>query len=184
MQKPRSLKGLFVVAATALVLGLVPLPSAAEPLSLTVVHVNDWDRMAGRKGAGGAARIAAVVAEERARVAAAGGHAIVTFGGDMISPSLMSGIDKGAHMISLADAVGVDIGVVGNHEFDCGAEVLRRRLSESRMTWLAGNVRYKGRAGVPGAPATTILEKGGYRIGFLGLVTTDTPEISKPGGDV
>ena len=39
MQKPRSLKGLFLVAATALVLGLVPLPSAAEPLSLTVVHV-------------------------------------------------------------------------------------------------------------------------------------------------
>ena len=52
------------------------------------------------------------------------------------------------------------------------------------MTWLAGNVRYKGRAALPGASATTILEKGGYRIGFLGLVTTDTPEISKPGDDV
>ena len=174
----------LIAAAAAVVLGLIALPAAAEPLSLTIVHVNDWDRMEGRKGAGGAARIAAVVAEERARAAAAGGHVIVTFGGDMISPSLMSGIDKGAHMIALADAIGFDVGVVGNHEFDFGAEILRRRLSESRMTWLAGNVRYKGRAGFPGAPATTILEKGGYRIGFLGLVTADTPEISKPGDDV
>ena len=168
----------------AIVLSLAAsLPAAAEPLFLTIVHVNDWDRMAGRKGAGGAARIAAVVAEERARAEARGGHAIVTFGGDMISPSLMSGIDKGAHMIALADAIGFDIGVVGNHEFDFGPGVLRRRLTESRMTWLAGNVRYKGE-GFPGAPATAMLERGGYRIGFLGLVTTDTPEISKPGDDV
>ncbi len=176
-------KKFAIAAAAAVVLGLVAPPAAAQPLSLTIVHVNDWDRMEGRKGAGGAARIAAVVAEESARARDAGGHAIVTFGGDMISPSLMSGIDKGAHMIALADAIGFDVGVVGNHEFDFGAEILRRRLSESRMTWLAGNVRYKG-AGFPGAPATTILEKGGYRIGFLGLVTTDTPEISKPGDDV
>ncbi len=169
--------------ALAAAIALAALPAAAEPLSLTIVHVNDWDRMEGGKGAGGAARIAAVVAEERARAEAQGGHAIVTFGGDMISPSLMSGIDRGAHMIALADAIGFDIGVVGNHEFDFGADVLRRRLSESRMTWLAGNVRYKG-GGLPEARATAMLERGGYRIGFLGLVTADTPEISKPGEDV
>ena len=184
MQRLHRPKKFAIAAAAAVVLGLIALSAAAQPLSLTIVHVNDWDRMEGRKGAGGAARIAKVVAEERARARAAGGHAIVTFGGDMISPSLMSGIDGGAHMIALADAIGFDVGVVGNHEFDFGAEVLRRRLSESRMTWLAGNVRYKGRAALPGASATTILEKGGYRIGFLGLVTTDTPEISKPGDDV
>lgn len=184
MRKPRWPKKFTGVAATVLALCAVALPLAAQPLSLTLIHVNDWDRMEGRNGAGGAARIARVVAEERARAEAAGGHAIVTFGGDMISPSLMSGIDKGAHMIALADAIGFDVGVVGNHEFDFGAEILRKRLSESRITWLAGNVRYKGRAGLPEASATTILEKGGYRIGFLGLVTADTPEISKPGGDV
>ena len=182
MQIPPWPKKFTGVAAT--VLALIAFPVAAQPISLTLIHVNDWDRMEGRGRAGGAARIAAAVAEERARAEAAGGQAIVTFGGDMISPSLMSGIDKGAHMIALADAVGFDVGVVGNHEFDFGAEILRKRLSESRMTWLAGNVRYKGQAGFPEASATTILEKGGYRIGFLGLVTTDTPEISVPGKDV
>ena len=184
MNRSHRPKQFSVAVAIALALGLLVSPAVAQPLSLTIVHVNDWDRMSGRKGAGGAARIAAVVAEERARAEAAGGHAIVTFGGDMISPSLMSGIDKGAHMIALADAVGFDIGVVGNHEFDFGAGVLRQRLSESRMTWLAGNVRYKGQAGFPGTRATTVVEKGGYRIGFLGLVTPETAEISSPDPDV
>ena len=171
-----------ILNALALAAMLVAaLPAAAAPLSLTIVHVSDWDRMEGRNGAGGAARIAAVVAEERARAAARGGHAIVTFGGDMISPSLMSGIDKGRHMIELADAVGFDIGVLGNHEFDFGPDVLRRRLSESRMTWLAGNVRYRGGGRFPGTRATAMVERGGYRIGFLGLTTADTPEISSPG---
>ena len=129
MRKTDCPKKFPVAAAITLVLSLLASPIAAEPLFLTLVHINDWDRMAGRKGAGGAARIAAVVAEERARAKTAGGHAIVTFGGDMISPSLMSGIDKGAHMIALADAIGIDIGTVGNHEFDFGAEILRKRLS-------------------------------------------------------
>ena len=47
--------------------------SLAAPLRLTLVHVNDWDQMAGIEGAGGAAKIATVVAEERARAEAEGG---------------------------------------------------------------------------------------------------------------
>lgn len=186
MRVPGGWRRLSVATAVLAVLGVAPLAgvTTAEPLSLTIVHVNDWDRMAGEDGRGGAARIAAVVAEERARAEAGGGHAIVTFGGDMISPSLLSGIDKGAHMIALADAIGFDVAVLGNHEFDFGPEVLRERLSESGIVWLAGNVRSGGEAGFPGTRATTMIERGGYGIGFLGLVTPDTAEVSSPGEDV
>ena len=158
-------------------------PSLAAPLQLTLVHVNDWDQMAGSRGAGGAAKIATVVAEERARAEAEGGLALVTFGGDMISPSVLSGIDKGAHMIDLANAVGFDVAVLGNHEFDFGPDVLRERLAESETVWLAGNVTIAG-GGFPGTTATTVVEQDGYRIGFLGLVTTETPVISSSGPDV
>ena len=161
-----------------------PAPVAAEPLSLTLVHVNDWDRMEGVDGRGGAAKIAAVVNEERARADAEGGLVIVTFGGDMISPSLLSGLDKGQHMIELANAIGFDIAVLGNHEFDFGPEVLKERLAQSDAVWLAGNVRYRGEAAFPGTRATAIVEHGGYRIGFLGLVTPVTARISSPGKNV
>ena len=174
----------FVFAAVLAAVAFVTVaPATAAPLSLTLVHVNDWDQMAGIEGAGGAAKIAAVVAEERARAEAEGGHAVVTFGGDMISPSVLSGIDKGAHMIDLANAIGFDVAVLGNHEFDFGPAVLEERLAESETVWLAGNVSIAG-GGFPGTAATTVLERGGYKIGFLGLVTTDTPVISSRGPDV
>ncbi len=171
------------VFVSAVALAAVAPPSLAAPLTLTLVHVNDWDQMAGSRGAGGAAKIATVVAEERARAEAEGGLALVTFGGDMISPSVLSGIDKGAHMIDLANAVGFDVAVLGNHEFDFGPDVLRERLAESETIWLAGNVTIAG-GGFPGTTATTAVERDGYRIGFLGLITTETPVISSPGPDV
>ena len=183
MQTIRRLRDLTLAAVTALGLGGTAPVAMAAPLSLTLVHVNDWDQMAGIKGVGGAAKIAAIVAEERARADADGGHAIVTFGGDMISPSVLSGIDKGAHMIDLANAIGFDVAVLGNHEFDFGPDVLQERLEESETVWLAGNVSIAG-GGFPGAQATTVVEKDGYSIGFLGLVTTETPVISSSGPDV
>ncbi len=187
----RTLRRLKVVAGAAaaavsllVALGAAAPDARAAPLSLTLVHVNDWDKMAGSGDAGGAARIAAVVAEERARAEAEGGHAIVTFGGDMISPSVLSGIDRGAHMIDLANAVGFDVAVLGNHEFDFGPEVLQARLAESETLWLAGNVSVAGGDGFPGTAATWTAEREGWRIGFLGLVTSETPIISSPGPDV
>ena len=180
--RPLAVAALLAVLAAIALVAPAP-PAEAAPLRLTLVHVNDWDQMAGIEGAGGAAKIAAVVAEERARAAAEGAHVVLTFGGDMISPSVLSGIDKGAHMIDLANAIGFDVAVLGNHEFDFGPEVLQQRLAESETVWLAGNVSVAG-GGFPGAAATTMVEKDGYRIGFLGLVTPETPVISSPGPDV
>ena len=174
-----------VVACLAVALcSALPLATHAAPLSVTFIHINDWDRMGGDDGRGGAARIAAAVKAERARAEAAGGLAVVTFGGDMISPSVMSGIDRGAHMIDLANAVGFDLAVPGNHEFDFGPEVLRERLAESDAVWLAGNIDYRGRRSFPGTRATTMIEMAGYRLGFLGLLTPDTVEISAAGETV
>jgi len=145
------------VATAAISFGLLasaPSHVKAELLSLTIVHVNDWDQMDGNRGTGGAGKIATVVKDERARAEADGGLAVVTFGGDMISPSLLSGIDKGAHMIDLANAVGIDVAVVGNHEFDFGPEVLQQRLAESKTRWLLGNATYKGKSGFPGTASS------------------------------
>ena len=183
MRTIRRLRHLAIALVTLVLLSAAALPALAAPLTLTLVHVNDWDQMAGVGGAGGAAKIATVVAEERARAEAEGGLAVVTFGGDMISPSVLSGIDKGAHMIDLANAVGFDVAVLGNHEFDFGPDVLEERLAESETVWLAGNVTIAGR-GFPGTTATAVVERDGYRIGFLGLVTPETPVISSPGPDV
>ena len=181
---PRNCRPLALAAALLVLAATIWTPASAEPLSVTLVHVNDWDRMDGIDGRGGAAKIAAVVGEERARAEAEGGLVIATFGGDMISPSLLSGLDRGEHMIELANAIGFDLAVLGNHEFDFGPEILKERLEQSETAWLAGNVRYRGEPGFPGAGTVKILEHDGYRIGFLGLVTPVTAKISSPGENV
>lgn len=159
-------------------------PLAAEPARLVILHVNDWDRVDAVDGAGGAARIAAAIATEKARATALGATVMVTFGGDMISPSLLSGIDKGANMIDMANTVGIDYAVLGNHEFDFGPEVLQARVAESAFHWLAGNVALRGQPNFPGVADATIVQAGGYKIGLLGLTTPDTPLVSSPGPDV
>lgn len=83
-------------------------------------------------------------------------------------------------MIEIFNALGTDVAVLGNHEFDFGRrEVAAARIAESRFPWLATNVR--DAAGQPfGGSALLIREAAGLRIGFLGVLTRDTAE-SRPG---
>ncbi|MEM8596096.1 MAG: bifunctional metallophosphatase/5'-nucleotidase, partial [Pseudomonadota bacterium] len=116
--------------AVTLVAALLAAAPALAQDRLTIVHVNDLDRMEGQGGAGGVARLATVIADVRAR----GGTVLATSGGDSISPSLLSSFDQGAHMIALLNRVGLDAMALGNHEFDFGPDVTRARIAEADFT--------------------------------------------------
>jgi 5'-nucleotidase len=112
-------------------------------------------------------------------------HSAFVLGGDTISPSVASKVFKGAQMIAVWNALGLDYAVFGNHEFDFGDQVLRDRMKESRFKWLAANVVEK-RTGKPffNAAPYVIQNLGGVKVGFIGLLTPDTKEASKPGPEV
>lgn len=164
-----------------LVAGFVAQPALAEPTELVILHVNDWDKLDGTDDAGGAGRIVATIARERSAAIADGAETLTTFGGDMLSPSLLSSFDKGAHMVELANRIGFDAAVLGNHEFDFGARTLAARIKEATFPWLASNIFNKGEPGFPGAKRMMVLERGGYKIGLIGITTVETPSISSPG---
>src|SRR3954465_9671258 len=85
-------------------------PALAEDspqhVAVTLLHINDVYEIAPRKGLGGFAGLATLLKRERER--AARGQVITTVGGDFLSPSVMSGLTKGAQMIDLFNVVGVD----------------------------------------------------------------------------
>ena len=83
----------------ALLAGAMFAPSArAEVVNITFLLTSDiYGFDADKAGRGGFARLNAVVKAERAK----GGHVLYAHAGDMISPSLLSGIDKGANMVAL-----------------------------------------------------------------------------------
>lgn len=170
---------------SALLLALAaPVPALAQdgPASavLTILHVNDIDRMEPSADRGGVAKVASVVEDEAGRA----DHVLVTLGGDMISPSLLSSIDKGAHMVRLADEIGIDYAVPGNHEFDFGPDVARERFAEAHFTWLSSNIRGKDGAPLAGTEDHALVAVGPFKVGLFGITTPETPELSSPGPDL
>jgi 5'-nucleotidase / UDP-sugar diphosphatase len=171
-------------AAFTLTLLLVTAASA-ESVRVTFVLVNDIYLMGdqvmpdGRRR-GGFARLAAVVKAERAKARASGGHVILAHGGDTLSPSLMSSIDKGAHIIALTNMVQPDIFAPGNHEFDFGKSIFLQRMAEARFPLYAANLRGPDGALLPSFKDRAIVTLDGVRIGLTGATYDDSPRVSSP----
>ena len=125
---------------------------------------------------GGFARLAAVVKSERAR----GGNVIFAHAGDTLSPSLMSGFDRGAHIISLLNMIGPDIFVPGNHEFDFGKAVFSERMREATFPLYAANLRTADGGILPNYRDRAIQEFDGVRIGLTGCAYEHTARTSTP----
>ena len=165
--------------AVALVL-LAPLAALAQSVKLTILHTNDVYEISPVRGRGGLAELATLLKRERAQAQ----HHITTFGGDLISPSLMSGLTKGSQMIELYNALGTDFAVLGNHEFDFGDDVAKARMNESKFPWFAGNLTQADGKLFHTAIATAMKEIGGLKFGFFGVITPETEHLSSPGKDL
>ncbi|MBF0305795.1 MAG: 5'-nucleotidase C-terminal domain-containing protein, partial [Alphaproteobacteria bacterium] len=140
---------------------------------LTFLHVNDVYEIEPRDGWGGFAGLMTLLERERAQAE----WSITTFGGDLLSPSLMSTVTRGAHMMGLLGDMRFDLAVPGNHEFDFGPEVLAARLAESRFPWIVANLARRG-DGQPfaGMAPTAMRQAGPFMVGFVGLITPETAD--------
>lgn len=152
--------------------------NAADPVkvNVTLLTASDMDTMTDNGTRGGAARLAAVIKAERA----ANANTIYAFPGDLLSPSIMGGFDKGAHMVELLNMAAPDVLAPGNHEFDFGSENFLARMAEGKFTKLGSNIRWGDGSKVEGIEDTKMFEFEGIKIGYMGLTTEDTINISSP----
>ncbi|KAK7458726.1 hypothetical protein VKT23_009725 [Stygiomarasmius scandens] len=95
----------------------------------------------------------------------------IVFSGDLFSPSTESSITRGKHMPAIINALDVDIGVAGNHEFDFGYPRLKELIGLTAFPWLLSNIIDTDTGKVP-APMEElhVQERGGVKVGFIGLV--------------
>lgn len=162
--------------------GLAALLAAAqaEAARITFLLVNDIYQMGEQampdgRARGGFARLAAVVKAERAR-----GNVILAHAGDTLSPSLMSGLDRGAHIVALTNMVRPDIFTPGNHEFDFGKKMFLQRMAEAQFPLFAANLRGPDGQPLAGFKDRAIVEIDGVRIGLVGATYDDTARTSNP----
>ncbi|MBI1724856.1 MAG: bifunctional metallophosphatase/5'-nucleotidase [Candidatus Tectomicrobia bacterium] len=171
----KGLSGLLAGALLLLALLLQPGIGQAPPRRLTLVHFNDFYRIEGVEGRakGGIARLGGLLERLRGQ-----GPALALFGGDLLSPSLMSREFGGAQMIEGLNAVGLDAATFGNHEFDSrDGGVLLARLKESRFPWVSSNVRGADGSPFPGVAPRMVREAGGVRVGILAVTL---PAVRRP----
>jgi 5'-nucleotidase / UDP-sugar diphosphatase len=169
--------------AVLALIGLAPIAGAqtTHKTAITFLLTNDIylmneQVMADGKARGGFARLAAVVKAERAK----GGHVILAHGGDTLSPSLMSGLDRGAHIIALTNMIRPDIFAPGNHEFDFGKATFLQRMGEATFPIFAANLRGPDGARLPGFQDRAMVSFDGVRIGLTGATYDDTPRAASP----
>ncbi|MDR1951683.1 MAG: bifunctional metallophosphatase/5'-nucleotidase [Bacteroidales bacterium] len=81
-------------------------------------------------------------------------------------------------IVDLLNHIGVDVAVVGNHEFDFGIELLNERVKSSQCATIMANIEFKG-SRLKGIKPYHIIEKDGIKVCFLGLTDVDK-ETGKP----
>lgn len=95
--------------------------------------------------------------------------------GDMIQGNGWANLFQGESVIELMNTMHFDVMVVGNHEFDFGQEVLKKRISEAEFPVLGANVE-----GLGTLKPYVIKEVNGIRIALIGVTTEDTPLSTHP----
>ena len=83
--------------------------------------------------------------------------------------------DKGFAMIDLMNKMGYDLTCVGNHEFDYGQEILKKRISQANFSFICANV-YKGNSELEDFEPYKIFNFLGTRIAFVSVL-----DITKDG---
>jgi 5'-nucleotidase len=170
---------------------------AAADYKLTILHTNDFhsrfepiskydsgcregDNAEG-KCFGGSARLVTAIADARAR----SNNSILVDGGDQFQGSLFYTYYKGKVAAEFMNKMGYDGMTVGNHEFDDGPEVLRGFMDAVDFPILMSNADVSQEPALAGVlEKSTIIERGGEKIGLIGLTPEDTDELASPGKNV
>jgi 2',3'-cyclic-nucleotide 2'-phosphodiesterase (5'-nucleotidase family) len=152
-------------------------PLAAETVKITLLGVGDVYNFDEEDGRGGFARLNAVAKAERA----ANPNTLYLFDGDMLSPSLMSGFDKGQNTIDFTNLVPFDLAVPGNHEFDFGPENFYEKMKASKYPWAAINITNADGSPVEGLGGVMMKEVAGVKIALVPVAQDTSPEVSDTG---
>jgi 5'-nucleotidase/UDP-sugar diphosphatase len=175
----------FLTSLSALLASLAGWrPAWAQPVAatkITFVLFNDFYIMNEQvlpdgKARGGFARLAAVVKDERTK----NKNVVVAHGGDTLSPSLMSGFDRGKHIVALTNLIAPDIFVSGNHEFDFGRDTFLERMHEAKFPLYGANLRLANGNPVPGHIDRKIFDFDGVKLGLTGIAYEKSARLSSP----
>ncbi len=130
---------------------------------------------------GGGASAARYIKEIRAKAAAAGEEVLLVDVGDLFQGTPIGNQTKGEAVIKYFNAIGYELLVPGNHDFDKGRENTERLARMSEFPWICANLVEKETGEhVEWVQPTLMLEYQGVKIGVVGIITPSTASMSFP----
>ena len=183
---------LLSAAALSLTAGM-----ASADYTLTILHTNDFharfepiNKYDGPCGAedntagecfGGTARLLTAIKAAKSRT----NNAILVDGGDQFQGTLFYSYYKGQMAAEMMNKLGYDGMTVGNHEFDDGPEVMASFMAAVNFPILMSNADVSAEPLLANTLAkSTVIERGGEKIGLIGLTPEDTDELASPGDNI
>ncbi|RDL50093.1 Trifunctional nucleotide phosphoesterase protein YfkN [Ensifer sp. M14] len=132
---------------------------------------------------GGVARLKSLIDQKRQDLS--GKNVLLLNAGDNFQGSLFFTTYKGLAEAEFLNLMKFDAMTVGNHEFDESEDGLVGFLEKVEFPVVTANVlpSYKSKIGDRIKPSI-VLEVGGQKVGIVGAVANDTPELSSPGPDI
>lgn len=127
---------------------------------------------------GGLPRLAGTLRRLVREAEAEGASVFVVDAGDWFQGTPEGQVERGRAFLRALAAAGHDAMTVGNHEFDHGVDAFLEHLEEVPVPALLANARTPEGAPLPGTRDHLVVERGGLRVGFVGLLTATTPTIT------
>ena len=108
---------------------------------------------------------------------AKGFETILVDDGDSIQGEPIGTVSKGENIIDLMNAIGYDVAIPGNHEFDYGTDRFLELTGKAEFPYISCNFTYQDE---PVFKPYVILEAAGKKIAFVGVTTPLTVRSSTP----
>jgi len=153
--------------------------SLSENIQFTVLYTNDehgW--MEPTDETGGAAGMAAAWKS----IENTNKNVVIISGGDMWTGPAISTWFHGISMVEAMNAMGYDMAVLGNHDFDFSVDTLRYRVNNQlKFPIISANIVEKATGNVPDFVKPYIIKDiSGLKVAFIGLTTLSTPYTTFP----
>ncbi len=161
---------------TLAILGTNDIHGTLAPLSL---KTQEADGTSMDYEAGGASTLASYIHIIRSEF---GEHFIWLDGGDQFQGSIESNLSEGSAMVEFFNTNHVHASAIGNHEFDFGLPILKKRMDQAKYPYLAANILEKATglpAPFPNTFAHTLITAGKLKVGIIGLSTLETPTTTR-----
>lgn len=93
------------------------------------------------------------------------------------APPISAQFDELPTILAL-NAMGLDVTTLGNHEHDKNLSHLQSMINASKFRWVVSN--YSTFDSLQGVAPYVVIDRGGFKVAFVGSNTLKTPEVAPP----